>query len=149
MNNYSCVRSWEKSFMLTYLHGKASGRLPVLISQAETLCGGSFGLSPEPALGQITHHSFILVVQLLGYDRSHGNHLLHFPLFCALLFIPPYVLTVSSSNILFLGLPLLLFSFILPSNTSFNMPSPLQYALSNSFSYTASSSLTCIPHLLF
>ena len=45
-----------KPFMLTYLHVKASGRLPVLISQAKTLDGGSFGLSPEPAPEQITHH---------------------------------------------------------------------------------------------
>jgi hypothetical protein len=50
----------------------------------------------------------------------------HFPLFSALLFISPYVLTISSSsNILFLGLPLLLFPSILPSSTSFNIPSPL------------------------
>ena len=62
-----------KPFMLTYLHGKASGRLPVLISQAKTPGGGPFGLSPEPAPGQITHHSFIHCVfsvpKALGIEK--------------------------------------------------------------------------------
>ena len=57
--NYSYAAALGKPFLPTYLYGKGTGPLPVLILQAKTLGGSPIELSPEPAFGQITFHSFM------------------------------------------------------------------------------------------
>ena len=58
------------------------------------------------------------LVRCLSAGPLHGSHLLHSPLFSALLLVSPYETTTKSSNIPALGLPLLRFPSILPSITS-------------------------------
>jgi hypothetical protein len=62
--NYSCVAVLGEPFVLTYLYGKYTGRLPVLISVTKTLGDSSVELSPEPVLGQITHHYHIFYIPI-------------------------------------------------------------------------------------